>query len=173
MDINYKKIFFSSIEIVKFETKIKTMVDSILTFIKYDVSIMPAEVNQKNLSSKKNNQYKAWLTNAPQMTIVKLITNVVANPEGKINAKKGILNIILNNRQRKVTIKHKEDIFKEDIEVIEKILTKLMFDYFEPKAIESKQIREQNMVQVQENQKSILNNINQHIRSNKNAGYKK
>ncbi|CAF4227070.1 unnamed protein product, partial [Rotaria magnacalcarata] len=140
------------------------MIDSILTFVKYDISIMPVNVKQRNLPSKENKAYKNWLLNAPKMTIIEVVTGVVPNEEGKKNAKNGIVNITVNNKIKRVKIDYKNDLLEDDILVIENILSDLMFDYYEPRLIENREMREQNRIGVMQSQQGIFANVNQHVR---------
>jgi hypothetical protein len=160
------KIFFSHQEISKFNSKLKDVIDSILTFIKYDITISPFLSKQKKILKNDNPKYKEWLMNAPKMTIINIITGVVPNEKGKQNAKNGIINIVPDAKNRTVKITH-NNLDQDDVSIVENLLSHLLFDYYDIKVIESREHREDNLRLAEQSQGKIFDTIHKATRHNK------
>lgn len=167
--MNSSKLFYEKYEIIKFERNLRDIVDSILIFIENDASVIHKTSIKFEKESNDNFEYTKIKGNYKGYDIIEITSYCIVNDQASKNFRKKVKKIDINSQEKKVIISYdSSNIDKFDVELIEKIITEVMFNYYQTKLPQSRITRQQNLAIANQDKHKLFNAINSIKRNKEN-----
>ena len=146
------KIFLNEQQKLQFTENMKLIVDSVLSFVRYNIQQKP--VNKIDISGMNSSSmqelYRMWNSQQSTIDIRDLVVQLIPDPKCKGFADRGIIEIDVKKDEKAVSVLQAGILSDGDVAFLQSVLQELLFSYYDIKVLDAKKQRNEDLLQQQD-----------------------